>query len=142
MDPNNNQPINTNPFGQQVTPEPVVNPTPMPESAVQQPTPAVPPPAPTVTAAPVTAPVPETPKNGSKKGIILLIILLLLILGLGTYVFFVKNQLSTAKKTSTQNTSTAIPTIVPTATPATIEEINVASPDADLKTIETDVQGL
>lgn len=133
MDPNNNQPINTNPLGQPVAPQPlVVAPTP-----IVEPTQTVPPVAP---AAPVMPP-PQMPKGGSKKGLVLLIILIILILGMGYYVFFAKNQLS--KKTS--NTSTAIPTVtaVPTpTTPATIDEIIIASPEADLKLIEQDVQGL
>lgn len=136
MEPNNNQPINTNPLEQ----APASQPVPTPSVASAPPTPqATSSPAP----APVSVPVPETPKSGSKKGIILIVILLILILGIGYYVFFAKNQLNTAQKKSIDNTSTVIPTaIVPTATPATVDEVQVASPDADLNGIEKDIQGL
>lgn len=122
MDPNNNQPINTSPLGQPVAPQPNVAPPPVPE--------------------PVPTPMPGIPRNGSKKGIILIIILLILALGMAFYVFFVKNQLSNKQKTSAENTSIVIPTITATATPATVDQVSVASPDADLKAIESDVQGL
>lgn len=140
MDPNNNQPINTNPFGQ-----PVQQDAPAPVQPMQQPssapTPTVVPPPVIPTAAP--EPMPQAPKNSSRKGIILLIILLILVLGMIAYVLFVKNRLNTAQKAATDNTSTVIPTTTaPTTIPATAEEINVASPDADLKAIEDDVQGL
>lgn len=138
MDPNNNQPTNTNPLGQPAVPQPVGTPFSSPVPPVQQPPPA---PAPTIT---TPAPTPQAPKSAGKKGIILIIILLILIVGMGFYVFFVKNQLNTIRKSSTDNTSTVIPTvtIAPTVTPASVDEINVASPDADLKGIEKDVQGL
>ncbi len=137
MDPNNNQPINTNPFAQ-----PAQQPVAAPAQPVQQPTPT-PTPTPAVpTVTPET--MPQAPKNRSKKGTILLIILIILILGMGFYVFFVKNQLNTAQKTSTENTDTVVPTatIAPIVTPASVDEINLASPDADLKDIEADLQGL
>jgi len=140
MDPNNNQPINTNPFGQPVQqpaiPQPVATPFSSPVPSAQQPTP-IPTPVPDA-----PTPIPQAPKRGSKKGIILLIILVILVLGMTVYILFVKNQLNTARKTATDNTSIAIPTTTPTAIPATVDEINVASPDADLKAIEDDVQGL
>jgi hypothetical protein len=50
--------------------------------------------------------------------------------------------MNNVQKTSTQNTSVVIPTVTPTVVPATVDQINVASPDADLKSIENDVQGL
>lgn len=111
MNPNNNQPINSNPLGQPATP-------------------------------PTAAP--QIPQSGGKKGIILLIILLILALGMGGYVLFAKNQLNNKQKTAAENTSIAIPTttITPTVTPATINEVMVASPEADLINIEKDIQGL
>lgn len=144
MDPNNNsQSTNTNPLGQ-----PVQQPTAVPP--VQQPiTPnsmqSTPPIAPT----PITPPAepiavsmpPQAPKGGHKK-IILLIILILLILGMGTYVFFVQNQVKTVQKTPANTSVVMPPTVAPTVIPATVEEVNVASPDADLKSIENDTQGL
>lgn len=139
MDPNNNQPINANPLGQ-----PAQQPVAMPVQPLQQPaqtqtsttTPVAP--QPVVTSEPISQP----PKRAGKKGIALLLILIILILGMGFYVFFVKNQINSAKKASTENTSVIIPTIVPTAAPVTLDEIDVSSPDADLKGIEADLQGL
>jgi hypothetical protein len=142
MDPNNNQPINTNPFGQPVAPQPVVSPSPIPipEPLAQQPVPPVVPPA---VPTPVSVPTPEAPRSNGKRLIALIVILLILILGMCSYLFFVKNQLNTAQKSSIESTSVVIPTIIlPTATPATVDDINVASPDADLKTIEVDAQSL
>ena len=137
MDPNSNQPINTNPLEQ-----PVQQPVDVPVQPVQPPA-SSPMPAPTT---PIISaePIAQAPKNKSKKGILLLIILIILILGMGFYVFFAKNQLNTAQKVTTGNTSTVIPTatIAPTASPATADEVIVESPDADLKDVETDLQGL
>ena len=150
MDPNNNQPINTNPLGQPVPPAPeppIAAPSATFVPPVQQPisaTPsaqAVPPAAPTATSMPY-----QNPNNGSKKGVIFIVILLILIAGMVFYVLFAKKQLNTAQKTSTNNTSVAIPTatIAPTAapTPATVDQVNVESPDSSLKDIEGDVQEL
>jgi uncharacterized protein HemX len=138
MEPNNNQPINANPLEQPAAPQPVAAPFFSPVPPMQQPSQA-PIPAPTVPTF-----TPQVPKSGSKKGIILLIILIILILGMGFYVFFAKNQFNTAQKATTDNTSTVIPeaTTAPTAIPATVDEIIVASPEADLNAIENDVQGL
>lgn len=158
MDPNKDQPINTNPFAQQASsqpaaPQPITAAPPStPDPLVQQVTPPAAPISPAQQAA-APAPTPEpvstsmpplAPKSGGKKGIILIVILLILALGMAFYVFFVKNQLKTAQKASTENTNIVIPTttIQPTATPATVDEIEIASPDADLSDIEADIQGL
>lgn len=141
MDPNNNQSINTNPLGQPAAPEPAAAPISTsfpPQEPTQDPIQTVP-------VTPAATPPPPTPKSGGKKIIALLIILVILALGMGGYVFFAKNRLNSIQKTSIENsTSTAIPTetIAPTLTPATVEELNVESPDADLKIIEGDLQGL
>jgi len=143
MDPNNNQPIqptsNTNPAEQPaVQPQPPVTPV---EGVVPpiQPTPGIP-------SVPPIMPVTMTenpPKKGSKVPL-LLVILLLLIIGMGTYVMFAKNQINNEKKVATQIKSTIIPTptVQPEVTPATVDDVNVASPDADLNTLDKDVQGL
>lgn len=125
MDPNNNQPINN---------EPVLQAAPAPVKSVPTP----------ITEPVIPTPIPQAPKSGGKKVITLLVILIILALGIGSYVLFVKNQLSNQQKVSTENTSVIIPspTITPTPTPATVDEINVASPDADLNEIEKDLQGL
>ncbi len=112
MDPNNAQQPNVQPVQQAVT-EPVQQPA-MPEAA---------------------------PKSKNRKGIILIVILLLLVLGTGFYVLFAKRELNTTQKTSTDNTSIVVPT-VPTVTPATAEQVNVETPDANLDSIEKDIQGL
>lgn len=123
MDPNNNQPINTNPLGQTVA------------QPVQQPTPVV-------AAPPTPTPMPQTPKAGSKKGLILIVILLILIVVAISYVLFAKKQMTNTQKAATENTSTVIPTTIPTATPATVDEVIVDNPATDLQEIEKDVQGL
>jgi len=145
MDPNNNQPIQpiigTNPLGQPtVNLQPPVIPV---EGVVPpiQPTPGIP-------SMPPVMPMPVTmnqnpPKKGSKL-LLLSIILLLLVIGMGVYVVFVKNQTSNERKVATQIQSTVIPTptVQPEVTPATVDNVNVASPDADLNTLDKDVQGL
>jgi uncharacterized protein HemX len=142
MDPNNNQPIqpttDTNPLGQPaVNSQPPVTPV---EGVVppMQPTPGIPPMPPVM---PVTM-AQNPPKKGSKLP--LLLILLLLAIGIGAYVIFAKNQINNEKKAATQIQSTVIPTptVQPEVTPATVDDVNVASPDADLKTLDKDVQGL
>jgi hypothetical protein len=143
MDPNNNQPIqpttNTNPLGQPtVSSQPPVTPVEgvVPPIQPTQDNPSMPPVMPvTITQNP--------PKKGSKLPL-LLIILFLLIICMGAYVMFVKNQISNEKKVATQIQSTVIPTptVQPEVTPATVDAVNVASPDADLNTLDKDVQGL
>lgn len=164
MDPNNIQPINTNssnqPVPQPASPPPVTDqpiqtipvaatdpliPTPA-QPPIQQSAPPPPPIAdstPTVMTTPVAA-APVTPKKGNKKVLSLLIILLILALGIGAYILFAKNQLDNVQKASTGNTSIVVPTptIAPTATPATADQINVESPLIDLSGIETDIQDL
>jgi len=132
MEPNNNQPfqpMNTNPLGQPVAPQPVA-PPPSPIPPEQQPTPG--------------SIIPDNPGQGNNKGILLLIILIILIAGMGYYAMFAKNQINTDQKVATENKTTVIPAATPTpeVTPATVEEVNIASPDADLNGIQTDVQGL
>jgi len=92
----------------------------------------------------ITTPPQETSKNGSKK-LILLIIIILLISGMAAYVIFANNRTKITQQNTANNSIIAIPTKTPVATsptPATIEEINVASPDADLNGIEKDIQEL
>lgn len=136
MDPNNGQEPNIQTPSQPAVP-PVQQPAPIPTQT---------PPNPVSAASP---PMAQVSKNGSKKGIILLLLLIILALGMGSYILFAKNQLNTTQKTSSEsNTSTAIPTstIVPTEaiviSPAAADDVNVASPDADLKSIEKDLQEL
>ena len=115
MDPNNNQPLETNP-------------------TIQQPVPV---------AAPPTN-VPESTKGKNNKVIISLVILLLLVVGIISYILFAKTQMNNAQKASMENSSVVIPspspTLVPTLTPE--EDLEVASPEADLIDIEADVKGL
>ena len=143
MDPNNNQPIqpttNTNPPEQPtVNSQPPVTPV---EGVVPpiQPTPGIPPMPPVMPVSMTENP----PKKGSKLPL-LLVILLLLIIGVGAYVMFTKNQISSEKKAATQTQSTVIPTptVQPEVTPASVDDVNVASPDADFNTLDKDVQGL
>lgn len=134
MDPNNTQQPNAQQPGFQESMAKPVQPA-MPESNVS------------VVAPPAVSPEPmdHKPKSVSKKTILILLLLLIFAVGMGGYVYFAKNQLKSAQKISTENsTSTAIPTetTAPTITPATVEELNVESPDADLKIIEGDLQGL
>lgn len=92
-----------------------------------------------------TAPAVETQNAGGKKTIILLIILIILAIGILIYVLFVKNQLTSQGKTSVDNatiTAPAIPTITPKPTPATIDDVQVESPEANLNEIEKLIQGL
>ena len=121
-----------------VNPQPPVTPV---EGVVPpiQPTPGIPSMPPVM---PVTMSQ-NPPKKGSKLPL-LLVILLLLIIGMGAYVMFAKNQISNEKKAATQIQSTIIPTptVQPEVTPATVDDVNVASPDADLNTLDKDVQGL
>jgi len=129
MDPNNNQPINTNPL-EQAAPQPVATPP------STQSTPVAPTPETTVLA--------EAPKVKGKKAIILLVILLLLVVGMIAYVLFAKNQLNKTQKTTADNSSVAIPspspTLVPTLAPE--EDLEVNSPEADLLEIDADIKGL
>lgn len=124
MDPNNNQPLGTSPIAQ---------PTPTAVPPVET-TPAAPTPAPTIS--------PEAPKGKSNKAIILLVILLLLVLGMVAYVMFSQNQMNNAKKAATDNSSIVLPTPTAIPTPAPEEDLEVASPEADLLELEADVKGL
>lgn len=147
MDPNNNQPMNTNPLGQAAgfqsgSPAPSIA---VPPAQTEVPAPETPAVAPTPPPAGGTVLVSSPNLKGKgKKVITLLIILLILAIGMGGYIFFTKNQLNKKQKTASENTSTIIPTatIVPTVTPGSVDEIDVASPDADLNAIEQDLQGL
>lgn len=130
MDPNNNQPINTNPLGQQSPSQPMTTPSP-----------ATPPAQPSQPAGDQNIPVAS---KSNKRIIILLVILVLLIAGMGFYVFFVQKQLNITQKTSTENASVVIPTAtpIPTVTPTSIDEVEIASPEADLNEIENEVGNL
>lgn len=154
MEPNNNQPINTNPLGQAGAPQPVPTPPVNAGLPTQQPTTA-PTPAPTTPPTPTTTPPTQTPtpeaaiqspEKKGKKGAILLLILLILVLGMGAYVLFAKDKLNTSSKTPTTDTSLVVPTVItsPTATPtpASVEQLIVESPETDLSGIEKDLQGL
>ncbi|MDO8583150.1 MAG: hypothetical protein Q7R51_01320 [bacterium] len=107
MDPNNNQPLATNPVAQSVPPI-----------------------------------MPPTKKNN--KAIILLLILLLLVAGMMAYILFAKNKIENAQKATTENNSTIVPSATPTVTPTLTpeEDLEVASPEADLIDLEADVKGL
>jgi uncharacterized protein HemX len=143
MDPNNNQTsqpmTNANPAEQPVMP---------PQAPVNPIEGAVPPVQPTTGIPPMPPIMPTTmsqnpPKKGSKLPV-LLVILLILILGMGGYVMFAKNQMNTQQKVATENQNTVIPapTVQPVVTPATVDDVNIASPDADLNSLDKDVQGL
>lgn len=98
---------------------------------------------PAASAAPANPQMPE--KDSNKKGIILMIILLILIAGMGYYVFFAKGQMDQAKKAASENASVVTApkvTVTPVVTPATIDEVEIASPDAELNLLDKDVQGL
>jgi flagellar basal body-associated protein FliL len=84
------------------------------------------------------------PKSGNPKGLILAIVLILLIIGMGYYVFFANDQIKNAQRDSSNNTTVVIPTVTagPTTTPATVDEVKVSSPDADINDVEKDTQGL
>ena len=126
MEPNNNQPLETNPVQQPAA-------QPVPSTPPAEAPPATPTPAPTIS---------PVPKGKSNKAVILLIILLLLVVGMVTYVLFAKNQINKAQKATTDNSSSVLPspTTVPTLAPE--EDLEVASPEADLMDIEKDLQGL
>lgn len=140
MDPNNNQPASadTNPLQQALPAQPVVA-APVPSPEPTQPTP--PPPA-----APITAPVaplaPTEKPKGNKKLMVLLILLLLLIAGMGVYVFFAQSQIQKTQQVSTDNQSAVIPTATAVPTIAPENDLELASPEADLLDIEKDLQGL
>lgn len=120
MDPNNSSPINSN-----ISAQP---------AAEQQ--------APVQQSTPVVEPIPAASSNKGNKGIVILLIMVILGIGMATYVLFAKNQIKITQKNSTESTSVVTPTTAPVAAPVTVDEINVSSPDADLKSIETDAQGL
>ena len=122
MDPNNNQPIETNPVQQ-----PAVQPVPVPAQPVV-------PTSPQNTS--------ENPKKGMGKGIILLVIILLLVAGIVSYILFTRDQLNKAQKITTDNSSLVLPTptLVPTLAPE--EDLEVGSPEADLLELDADVKGL
>lgn len=127
--------------------EPIINNQPPIANQEQQPvaqTPISPTP-------PISQPVqpqamPQNPPKHNGKGTILLILLLLLIIGISAYVIYAQNQINSMKKAATDyNTNTALPSSIPPAPddePTSASEIDVESPDADLKDVEIDVQGL
>lgn len=128
MDPNNNQPIETNSTAQSI-PQPATAPM-----SPQAPTPVAPTPAPSTP--------PQAPKGKNSKIIIILVILLLLVVGIVAYVLFAKNLMNNSQKTTTDNSSTVLPTptLIPTLAPE--EDLEVSSPEADLLEIDADVKAL
>lgn len=137
MDPNNNQPIGTNPVAQPI-PQPATSPIAPPAVAAVAPTESGP--APTN---PAPNSPPEAPKGKNSKVTVLLVILVLLIVGIvAAYVLFAKNLMNNNQKTTADNTISVLPspTLVPTLAPE--EDLEVASPEADLLEIEADVKGL
>lgn len=84
----------------------------------------------------------ENPKKGMGKGIILIVILLLLVVGITAYILFAKAQINNTQKTTTDNTSSVIPspTAVPTLAPE--EDLEVGSPEADLLELDASVKDL
>lgn len=148
MDPNNNQPIGTNPV-QQPAPQPVA-PTP-PTQAPVAPTPAQTVAAPPVQPAAPVVPqnVAENPKKGGRKKIILLILILILIIGMGVYILFAKSQLNNIQKTSTNTTApiqqspgTQGEKIPSVPKPTSQDDLNIESPEADLQGLEAEINGL
>lgn len=130
-----------------VPPMPTMQPEPQPQPSISTMPPTAPmsaPIAPPMTAAPQPTMTPQAPKSGSRKGPMLLVLLLILVLGMVAYVMLANKQINTAKKAATQSTSVVIPTVTiqPTATPASVEQLNVTSPETDLNGIDTAVQGL
>ena len=123
MEPNTNQPLESNPVAQPVA-QPVST-----EAKVAAST-------------PVLASVPEGPKGKNNNVIILLVILLLLVIGIIAYILFAKGQLSNTQKITTDNNSSVLPspTTVPTLAPQ--DDLEVLSPEGDIIDIETDVKGL
>jgi uncharacterized protein HemX len=146
MDPNTNQPLGTNtvvqpvaavptqPMPSESSTPPVLGTSPITQTTQQpvQPTPSVSSPAAT----------PEGPKGKGGKAVILVVILLLLAIGMVIYILFAKNQMNNNQKKGSDNSSTVAPqpTRTPTLTPEEI--LQVSSPEADLKDLETDVKGL
>lgn len=87
----------------------------------------------------------ENQKKGNGKGTILLILILLLIIGIAVYILFAKNQLKYMQKTSTENSTTALPSYAPSPAAtgsASQDSLNVDSPETDLQGIERDIQSL
>lgn len=136
MDPNNNQPIGTNPTAQTV-PQPAAPAAPATPPVASQTPPSTP-----VGETTSASPEASAPKKSNKKWFILLLILLLLAAGIAAYVLYAKNQMDNTQKATTQNSSTVLPTptLIPTLAPE--EDLEVASPEADLLDIEADVKAL
>lgn len=86
----------------------------------------------------------ENQKKGNGKGTILLMLILLLIIGIAVYILFAKRELNYMQKTSTENSTTALPSYAPSpgATGSASHSLNVDSPETDLQGIEKDIQGL
>jgi hypothetical protein len=153
MEPNNNQTQGINPINQAVgqvppsaqevqapiTATPI--PTPSPVQPLAQPI-SNPPPVIDPNAIPAPPVMPESPKGKGGKLILLLIIVLLIVIGMIVYIFYAKNQMKTAEKPIEPNTTVLIPSpkVTPTLTPE--EELQVSSPEADLKDIETELEAL
>lgn len=131
MDPNNNQPIGTNPLQQPTAPQPVA---PQPVQS--------PPPTPVSEAGSAPLSGASAPKKGMGKGIILLVILLLLAVGIIAYILFAGAQMKNNQKTTIDNNSTIAPTATTVPTLAPEEDLEVASPEADLLDLDADLKGL
>ena len=146
MDPNNNQPIGTNPVPQPAVPQPAAQSVPAPAAQPSTTQPVAPPIAPQPVAPQNVA---ETPKKGVRKRIILIILILILIIGIGVYVLFAKSQLNNTQKTST-NTTGPIPQApsierkkAPSVSePTSQDDLNIESPEADLQGLDAEVSGL
>lgn len=123
-------------------------------AGIQQPAATqVPPPSPATTMPAPSALPPtsytstETDKNnsggGKKRIAVLLIILIIVILGMGAYVLFARYQLDT-KNPPYGNTVNILPTatVAPIPTPASVEEIQIEDPAAELDSLDKDVQEL
>lgn len=145
MDPNNNQPLGTNPnpVGQPAVPP--MQPMEASVPASPQIPVAPPPPAPTPPPPPALTNTPDislAPKAKSSKTIILLVILLLLVIGMIVYILFAKNQMDNTQKAAIDNTSTILPSPTPIPTKSPEADLEVESPEADLIELDADVKGL
>ncbi|MBI4089182.1 MAG: hypothetical protein HY424_00565 [Candidatus Levybacteria bacterium] len=94
---------------------------------------------------PPTQSVPENPKKGSSKSLILLLLLLVLAIGIAAYILFAKSQLNYIQNSSSNNSTVVLPTYIPSPSPIwqiTADDLDVGSPEADLQDLEKDLNGL
>lgn len=123
MEPNKNQEVNTSPIQQPAT------------SSM----------TPSLGAVPASSSVQtqgSAPKTSGKKVIILLALLLLLIVGMAVYILFAKNQLGNTQKTTTENSSSVLPSPTRIPTVAPLEDLEISSPEADLLELDANVKDL